>query len=456
MEQQKLKRNLSFLSMVALASGAVIGGWLAEAPYWFELTGAGAVIIFPVLAVCLIPIGLTYSELSAMLPFASSITVWTDNAIGHKSAWFTQWGMLLVQLVQSPGMAFILVTALQYFFPFPDTYSKYIAMGIMILWYILSNFNISLTGTLSTIFFFSMIIISLIVSGSLFTSGHWSLDNITHNGGWFPMGISGAVMASAVFVLKFIGFEMTPTLIEETNFPVKQIWKVVFSALFFPALLYMIVVFAMSGMAPWQELAGMNMPEPELINKFGMLKLLGGAAIFSGILHAVTTIMGFWSSSSRVLYGGAKMNYFPKALMKLNRSGQPYISNIIVLFASLFFAAFTGMGNWVQYLYSVSCAVAGVLYFLACLDAYLLRKKHPEWERPFKVKGGPVVFILGMVVSVWIIIGSCMALPIGGYVSIAIFMLLGVFFYLGIQSYRKKNPGAFEPVQLTPADADVQ
>lgn len=39
MAEQKLKRNLSFISMIALASGAVIGGWLAEAPYWFSVTG---------------------------------------------------------------------------------------------------------------------------------------------------------------------------------------------------------------------------------------------------------------------------------------------------------------------------------------------------------------------------------------------------------------------------------
>lgn len=42
MAEQKLKRNLSFISMIALASGAVIGGWLAEAPYWFSVTGTGA------------------------------------------------------------------------------------------------------------------------------------------------------------------------------------------------------------------------------------------------------------------------------------------------------------------------------------------------------------------------------------------------------------------------------
>lgn len=50
-----LKRQLSLFSLIAIAAGAVLGGWLAEAPYWFELTGAGAAFIFPILAIILIP-----------------------------------------------------------------------------------------------------------------------------------------------------------------------------------------------------------------------------------------------------------------------------------------------------------------------------------------------------------------------------------------------------------------
>ena len=61
----KLKRNLSFIQMIAIASGAVIGGWLAEAPYWFSVTGAGSAIVFPILAILLIPVGLAFSELVA-------------------------------------------------------------------------------------------------------------------------------------------------------------------------------------------------------------------------------------------------------------------------------------------------------------------------------------------------------------------------------------------------------
>lgn len=67
----KLKRNLSFFSMISIACGAVIGGWLTESPYWFELTGSSCAFVFPLLALLLIPVGLAFSELTTMLPFAS-------------------------------------------------------------------------------------------------------------------------------------------------------------------------------------------------------------------------------------------------------------------------------------------------------------------------------------------------------------------------------------------------
>ena len=38
MKDNRLKRDLSFIQVIAISSGAVIGGWLAEAPYWFQTT----------------------------------------------------------------------------------------------------------------------------------------------------------------------------------------------------------------------------------------------------------------------------------------------------------------------------------------------------------------------------------------------------------------------------------
>lgn len=419
MAEQKLKRNLSFISMIALASGAVIGGWLAEAPYWFSVTGAGAALIFPILAILLIPVGLTFAELTAMLPFASSVDIWTTSAFGHKTGFAAQWMMFLVQVVEPPMMAFIFITAFGYFIPIPQNMQIWIAIAIVVLWYIMSNFNVGITGMLANIFFFAMIIMSLIVSCTLLFSGHWSAGNLTANGGFFPQGFKGIFVAMAVFSLKFIGFEMTPTMIEETNFPVSKMWKVILSALFVPALLYFIVVIAIGGMGSWDIVVAMNMPEPEFVAMYSLPKIVAIMAIVAGILHATTTLMGFWTSSARVLYGAAQLNQLPKAFAKLNKKGQPVVAN-----------------------------------FVCCLDALVLRKKHPDWKRPYKVPGGTIIFILGMLISVWVIIGSCLELAIGGYISLIIYCLLGVAMYMVMGQYRKKDPKEHALITLTPDDID--
>ena len=453
MSNKKLRRELTFLHMIAIASGAVIGGWLAEAPYWFSVTGAGAAIVFPILAVFLVPVGLAFAELTAMLPFASSVDIWTTNAFGHKAGWAAQWMMFLIQIVEPPLMAFIFITAINWFVPIPPHMVTWVAIAIVFLWYVISNFKIGLTGNLATIFFFAMVIISVIVAITLFTSGHWSYSNISHHGGLFPNGFRGIFIAFAVFSLKFIGFEMTPTMIEETTFQAKNMWKVILSALFVPALLYFFVVLAMAGLAPWSEIAGMSMPEPELIAKFGMPGIIAIAAIIAGILHALTTLMGFWSSSARVLYGAAQLNQLPKFLTALNKYGQPYVANIFVLLFSIFFILFTGT-NWVQYIYAVSCIAAGVVYSLCCLDALILRRKYPDWERPYKVPGKDGLFIVGILVGIWIIIGSCLELDLNGYISLAIYFAIGIVVNLLMDSYRKKNPEEYKLITLTPEDKD--
>ena len=452
MKDNKLKKNLSIFNMIALSSGAVIGGWLAEAPYWFKTTGAGAAFIFPILALLLIPVGLAFGELTAMLPFASGVDIWTTNAFDHRMGFGVQWMMFLVQVVEPPLMAFIFGTVINHFIPLSQMQILIIALVIVTIWFIASNYDIKIAGTLSTIFFVVMIAASLIVSFTFLFSGKWSIENINTNGGFFPMGGKGIFIAMAVFSLKYIGFEMAPTLIEETNFPAKDIWKVIASALLIPAILYFIVVMAIGGMAPWQEISEMTMPEPQLVALHGLPKIIGMVAIVSGLLHAFTTLMGFWTSSTRVLYGAAELNQLPKAFSKINKHGQPYISNIVVYVFTILFCFFSG-SNWVQYIYAISSIAAGVVYFVSCVNVIKLRKKHPEWERPFKAPGGVPMMIAGMIISVWLMIGAGLELDKGGYISLLAFVVVGFIVYFINKSYRKSDPNK-QPITLTPEDID--
>lgn len=444
-----LKKALSMVTMVSIAAGAVIGGWLAEAPYWFSLAGPSSAFIFLILAVLLIPVGLAFAEMSAMLPFTSSIAVWTANATNHKAGWYTQWLMFLIQIVEPPLCAFILTTALGFFIPFTQTQTMLIAVGLCVVWYIVSNFNIKISGSLSTVFFFTMVVISIIVALMFFTSGKWSSANLGFDRGWAPKGFSGLFLASGVLTLKFIGFELTPTLIEEINFPAKKMWKVILASLFIPALLYTLVVIAMGGMAPWSTIAGTRMPEPELIRALELPMLFAWLALIAGSLHGFTTFMGFWTSSARVLYGSAQLNMLPHGFLKLNRYGQPYVANVAVLVFTVLFCLFSA-SNWVQYIYAVSCIAAGLVYMVVCYDTYKLRKTHPEWARPYRAPFGNWFLIAGMVVSVWVVVASSLTLAPMGWVSLLVYILVGVIIFEVMQSYRKSHPGKMDPIVLTP------
>lgn len=454
MPQKGLKRELSLFTLIAISAGATLGGWLAELPYWFELTGSGAGFLFPVLALLLLPVGLAFAELTSMMPFTSSVDAWTASAINHGTAWATQWAFFLVQVVEPPLVAFIYVTVARYFIDMSDALASLLAIGVMFIWYIISNFRIQLAGRLAVIFFVSMLTVTMSVSIYLFFfSGHWEWTNISNHGGIFPFGITGAATGAAALVLKYIGFGLTPTLIQETTFPAKKMVWVIVSALFIPAIVYFIATFAISGLAPHGVIASTSMPVPELVESLNMPWTIAILAIIAGLLYAFTTLMGFWSSSARALYGASQLNQLPDWFLKTNRYGQPYISNLVILAFGIFFAMFTG-SNWVEYVYSISVVSAGVVYFMVCLVAYILRNKHPEWERPYKARWGKLIFLIGMFVSLYVLVVGVTQLPLNAAFPLIVYIMIGILIYFSMKIYRKHSKKDYTLITLTPAYKD--
>lgn len=395
----------------------------------------------------LVPVGFAFAELTAMLPYSSAVDVWASNAMNWKIGWGTQWLIFLVQVVEPPLVAFIFVTAAGYFVDVPEAAKPLIAIGIMVIWYIVSNFKIDVTGRLAVWFFVIMVGITLGDSIYYFASGHWHLENITEHGGFFPHGMTGAIAGGAALVLKYIGFEMAPTLIQEVKFPPKKMITVIMAALFIPAVVYLFVTIAIGGLAPHTVIAKLTIPEPQLVNSLDMAGIVGMLAIAAGLLYAFTTLMGFWTSSARVLYGASQLRQLPPWFSKTNRHGQPYIANIVVLAFGVFFSVFTST-NWVQYIYSLSVVAAGAVYFLVCLSAYLLRSKHPEWERSYRAPAGRTAFAVGMLISAAITIVGVTLLPANAWLPIVIYILIGALIPWGMKHYRKHVDSDYYPIIL--------
>ncbi|MDK7741562.1 APC family permease [Helcobacillus massiliensis] len=446
-----LQKRLGLFTIICISAGAVLGGWLAEAPYWFEVTGAGAAFLFPILAILLLPIAFAFAEQTSMLPFSSTVGTWLGNSMGGFVGWIAQWLFFLVQVVEPPLVAYIFSTALTYVFPETKQHQTLIAIGIMLVWYVFSNFNVELTGRLAVIFFIAMTTITLIVSGYYMLAGHWTLSNVTDHGGFFPNGGWGAVIGCSVLVLKYIGLELPPTLVQDSKFPPRKMVLAILAGLFVPAIIYFIATMALGGLAPHQVIAGLAMPGPELTDSLGMLHVFAVLDIIAGLLFAFTTLMGFWTSSARVLYGASQLHQLPRGFLRTNRHGQPWIANILVLIFSVFFALFSGT-NWIQYMYTLSILAAGVVYLLVCLSAIILRVRHPEWERPFKMPAGILVYSLGVIISLIIVAIGVTELPAEAVFPITVYILLGLAIPLGMKWYRAKNAD-WTPVILSPSDA---
>ena len=63
-----------------------------------------------------------------------------------------------------------------------------------------------------------------------------------------------------------------------------------------------------------------------------------------------------------------------------------------------------------------------------------------------------MLFGIGIITSAWIIVGSCLEMPLGGYISLGIYLVIGVAISAIMDSLRKNNREEYELITLTPDD----
>ena len=83
-----------------------------------------------------------------------------------------------------------------------------------------------------------------------------------------------------------------------------------------------------------------------------------------------------------------------------------------------------------------------------------LRKTHPEWERPYKLKGGMFWGVFGVCFCLWVIYTNAIVMDLGAWVVLAIYAVLGVAFW-GYAKYRQKSdPEHWAPLVISPDTVD--
>lgn len=416
--RQELQKSLGMKEVLALAFGTMIGwGWIMLAGSWVGAGGTmGAILAFLLGGVMAIFVGLTYAELTPALPLAGGELVFSYRAMGYNASWFTGWMITLAYLGVAAWEGPALSNALGFLFGelLPKLGSLYSIMGsevtgIFLLIGCLGSIimtALNLAGAKSSAIFQTTATVAMAIGGiAFFVTGvsTGEIENLQ------PMFTDGAGLVAVILAVPamFVGFDVIPQAAEEMNIPLNKIGKVMIISIVMAATWYIIMILGCAMSTPGDVLAG-YVADPNAVpvaNCFsyalGGNPIWGKIMIIAAMCGILTSWNGFIVGASRVIFSMARAHMLPRVFAKVNSKGAP-VGAILLVGIITTASPFLGKSalGWF-----VNAAAFGtvVAYFMVAFSFFILRKKEPELDRPFKVNSGVLVGLMAIAVALFMI-----------------------------------------------------
>src|SRR5262245_22324041 len=447
MAQTELKRQIGLFDAVMLISGDMIGtgifistGVIAE-----QVPSPGGVLLVWIFGGILALTGaLSCAELSASLPFAGGDYNYIREAYGKLMGFLSGWSSFLVTF--SGAIAFLAVIFNEYLsFFFPVLGNKDVLFSAALP---LVAINITV-GSLFSILVVLLIsalhclgvrqgtvtqnILTVIKIGSLLGIillgvfiGKGDTAHFTPLFDWDKIAKS-SVFASAFIpaIFAYSGWNAVIYIAGEVKNPEHNLPKALFMANLIVIVLYLAInmvyiygvsVTDMKGAARISELATTALfgyPTSAWITALITVSILGA-------LNVVTML------GPRIYYAMARDGVFFKRLTYIHPTfGTP--TSAIVLQAV--WSCLLILTNTWGTLFTYVSVIITLFSALTVGSVILLRYKHPDWKRPYKLWGYPIVPILFIVAHLWIVWGSVTEKPKESLIGLVI-VCLGIPAYL--------------------------
>ncbi|MCR5666357.1 MAG: APC family permease [Eubacterium sp.] len=165
------------------------------------------------------------------------------------------------------------------------------------------------------------------------------------------------------------------------------------------------------------------------------------------LLAAISSVNTIMSSLSYILMGMSKIGLLPEFFQKTNKKKAPYIG--ILIEAGVFILLnVTGLSTTdsISYMISVLAVLWLISYIISNLNVLLLRRRLPKAPRNFKLPFGPLIPILGMAGSAYMIynIDPDVTVKLSLYKVVAIVVIiLAVYAFFWVK-FKVKRP-LFKP-----------
>jgi APA family basic amino acid/polyamine antiporter len=473
--EHSLRRALGPTNLITLGIGAIIGTGI------FVLTGtatalhAGPAIVlsFVLVGLSCVFAGLCYAEFASMIPVAGSAYTYGYATLGEIFAWIIGWDLVLeyafgAATVASGWSGYFISLLGDFGLKLPPSVAgthwdefvyynnhwenlarigpklKVLGIDPATLPHAHGAFN--LLGFLAIVFCTLVLVIGIRESANFnstivlvkvgvllvfigigaryllqhpqLTSANWHPFIPPSSGGEF--GWTGISHGAAIIFFAYIGFDAVSTAAQEAKNPARDMPIGILGSLVICTILYILTAGVLTGLVNYTSL---NVPDPLAIgidatgNRWGSLLVKLGA-----LMGLTSTIVVMLLGQSRVFFSMSRDGLLPSLFKTVHpRFRTPWISTLTVGFFVAVLAASLPI-NQLGDMVNIGTLLA---FAIVCGGVWVLRRRHPELPRPFKTPGVPLVPIMGIVVSAYLMYN----LPGITWLRLIVWLALGMIVY---------------------------
>ncbi|SNT20131.1 amino acid/polyamine/organocation transporter, APC superfamily [Granulicella rosea] len=418
--------------------------------------GAGPALALSLVLVAIVCglTGLCYAELASMIPIAGSAYTYTYATLGELIAWIIGWDLILEyafsNMSVSVGFAAHIVDLLDWLGIHLDPKwlsPAYLPLGLQDLagkdifaagWHFGFDIPAFIIVLLLTVVLVrgiresartnNIMVLVKIAAILLFIFFGLSFIHPANYHPFSPNGYSGVLAGGSIIFFTYIGFDSVSTASEECRNPRRDVPIGIVATLIVCTILYIGVAAVLTGMVPWQSVAGDGAPVVNALKRLslepggGRLHWVRLGVLIGAIVGMISSILVFQLGQARVWFAMSRDKLLPDIFSSLHPKFRTpafatWFAGILVAIPSGLFdvGTFAEMSN------------IGTLFafVLVSIGVIVLRAKDPERRRGFRVPFGPVIPILSTLFCILLMAG----LPAITWVRFFVWLIIGLFVY---------------------------
>lgn len=422
----KLIRGLTLTDASSVVIGTVIGTGIFIVPTYMAQAVKTPLLVFAVwiFAGFLSLAGaLTYAELGAAFPAAGGEYVYIREAYGKLAGFMYGWTYFLVGKTGSlatlaSGFALYLGDLL----PLQKVYCRYeysffghpaavtlsqqvlVAIGILCFLSVVNVFGVVTGGRLQSVLTGLKIGVVLLLVALGFTLGHGSLSHFT--GQLTPATQTGLLSLLGIAMVRALwaydGWNNCNMVAGEVKDPQRNIPRALIFGMSGVMGLYLLTNLVYFYLLSIDHIAASPRVAAEAARSF--LGNAGGTFVVVAVLISTfAAINGSILSGARIYFAMAEDRLFFSKVAEVHRRYHTPVFSIALqaVWASLL----TLTGTYDQLLTYVLFA-EWIFYAMGTGSVFVLRRKYPNLNRPYKTWGYPLVPILFVIVALWLLINT--------------------------------------------------